>query len=191
MIQSLRLVLYSQISLGALSILCVAIKPHFLFEANEGGLSNYGLYKTTILPYSLANLLCGSLLLAAANFMPHSKDLETRILKYSLYLIGLEYLILLFSTYTYKVNHTLDLIHIVSAISIFISEIVLGLWLSVGILRTVKDYAYGSLLIISFIGLALTYSGIIHVLFIGEICISATFGLILYDGTAYITKSQT
>lgn len=191
MSQTLRFVLFSQLCLAFFSIICIAIKPYFLFELNEGGLSNYGRYATTVVPYSLASLLCGSYLIAAAESIKNASKPKTKLLKYALFILGLEYIILLASTYTYKTNYVIDLIHIVAAIVIFISEISLGLWLSLVILHTFKDYCLGILLIVAFLSLLLTYVGLLHVLFVGEICSSVAFGILLYDGTSLVIESAT
>jgi hypothetical protein len=46
---------------------CVAILPHFLFERNEGGISNYGIHASTAVFYTLAFSLSAGLLLRAAH----------------------------------------------------------------------------------------------------------------------------
>ena len=151
--------------------------PHFLFESDEGGFSNYGVYNETIVLYTLAFGLCGVLTLQAARVLPIG-IVHRRGLQCILQLAGWLYLFVLESTYLYQVNGLLDLIHIVSGITLFLFETAATIWFGYVFAR---DRSQNVLLVIELVGFVLgllTLFGILHVLFVAETLTNAAFGML-------------
>jgi hypothetical protein len=171
--QCAQYLLFGQIGLFAFLIVCLLLNPHFLLESNEGGISNYGLYAKTIVPYTLAFGSAGIFTLLGARATPN------RSLRIALYLLGFLFLSVLVSTYFYKINHAFDNIHEYTSAMLFIMELVLGSWFVLGMKRSS----------LAIIGLLIQYAGftlsvlndthIIHKLFIAEVAASFGFSLLL------------
>src|SRR5262249_42943798 len=145
---------------------------------NEGGVSNYGVHAMTIVPYTLGFGLCGAFTLYAAGQASAEPERYAGLVK-PLVLLGALYLATLISTYRYKTNSTLDNIHIYISITLVITEVVLGVWLAV---HVVRDRINWALLTAQGIGFALgvlNYLHLIHILFAIELVTSLAFGALL------------
>lgn len=176
--QVVRRLLWSQIALfGGLGA-CFGLIPKFLTEHNEGGVSNYGVHARTIVPYSLAFGLSAGFVLAAARLIkPATK--AWRQLRYIFYIYAGLLLLVLITTYPYKLNDGFKNLHVLSAILIFVFEMAASVWLALVIQR---DAVTGWLLAGQLFGFGLgglTFFGAIHRLFIAQIVTSLTFGLLL------------
>lgn len=168
-----RDVLLGQIGLFFFLIICIILKPHFLFEHNEGGISNYGLYAKTIVPYTLAFLTSGVFTLLA------TRSVRNRRIRIALWILGILTLLVLISTYPYKSNHTLDSIHEGVSTALFVIELTIGSWFSVFLARNKVSLIA---LIVQYTGFTigiLNYADIIHKLFIAEVVASLGFSAIL------------
>ncbi|MGA3150323.1 MAG: hypothetical protein ABSD10_01725 [Candidatus Saccharimonadales bacterium] len=173
-----RYLVLSQLSLFIFLGTCIALLPRFLFERNEGGVSNYGVHAATIVPYSLAFLLCGVFILQAARYIPRTTQ-SLNCLRYALYaLAGLLFLVLA-TTYPYKINSTLRIIHIISGVMIFCFEMVMAVWL---VMVLVKDRVNISLLAAQLVGFFIaffTLIGAAHLLFVAQSITGMAFGALL------------
>jgi hypothetical protein len=178
MFRSARLLLLSQLSFWLFLVLCLLLMPHFLLESDEGGVSNYGVYTKTIIPFTLAFGLCGVLMLEAAEALPRELAHHQTLQRY-LYSIGGLNLVVLESTYTYQVNSLFDGVHVYASVMLLVAEVVAGMWLwrvyTHGMLQTVGL----CLLLTGFCFLVLTFFGLLHVLFIAETVASAGFSVLL------------
>lgn len=175
---AVRLLAYAQTALFLGLAICLSLLPHFLFESNEGGISNFGTHATTIVPFSFGFAVCGLLTIQASFSLPRGiasyKDMRG-----ALFILGLLYLVVLSSTYPYKVNHVLDTFHVYASVALIIWNMVLGTWLA---LFAARDRINGALLCIQYVAFAfavLTYVGTVHTLFIVECGVSAAFGILL------------
>jgi hypothetical protein len=183
-----RYVRASQYSLFGFLLICFALKPHFLLEPNEGGVSNYGLYAATVIPYTLALGLCGLLVLGSIRFMPKSVEHYLSIRR-CLALLGSLLILELFSTYPYKINGTFTAIHIYVGVVLFVAEIIIGSWFA---LRLAKNTASMLLLAAQLGGFALaglTFFGALHILFIAQLIASLAFGTLLVRTVTIVTQN--
>ena len=186
-LEAARLTLISQACLYGLLLLCAALMPKFLLRKDEGGVSNYGIHRLTVVPYSFAFLIGGICLLCAAHMLPMTVR-KRKELAWSMRCIGVLLLCVLASTYPYKVNATLDDIHSVTAITLFISEFLIGIWLT---FRLVKDTTSRILFSIQALGLILslvTIFGILHILFITQAVSGIAFGVLLVRAISVVTN---
>ncbi len=175
---SVRLVILAQMSLGLFLLVCFVLMPHFLLQSDEGGVSNYGTYSATIIPYTLAFGLCGVLTLQAARVF-WTDTARSRQLRRVLFGSGWFYLAVLESTYLYQVSGLLDDIHIAVGVLLLVFQIATATWFghvfTRDVLQTVLLAAQGA----GFILAVLTLFGVLHVLFIAEVVTSLTFGWLL------------
>lgn len=167
-----------QFSLFGFLLICLALIPHFLFESNEGGVSNYGLYARTVVPYTLAFGLCGSLTLRSALVMPKQTP-SYKALRGWLAALGILLIAVLVSTYPYKVNDTLNAIHVDAGTALAFLELGLGAWFALGLVRDLKNGALFALQLAGFGLGVLTHFGAIHILFVTELLTSLAFGTIM------------
>jgi hypothetical protein len=155
-----------------------------LFEANEGGVSNYGLYAKTFVPYTLGFCLSGALTLLASRFITYKP------LKLSLILIGVLLLVVLCSTYPYKVSQTLDDVHQTLGTILVVVELVMATWFSFFLARNRINIIILTIQSIGFILALLTHFSLIHVLFVAELLTTLSFGLLLIRTVADVEKDH-
>ncbi len=158
--------------------ICVAIVPHVLLAHDEGGVSNYGVYGKTVAPYTIAFVVCGVFTLMAAHLAPRTPAVLRRF-RVALHILGLLFLVLLITTYPYKLNSTLKNIHVGVGIILFCFEMAMGIWMTFVLQR---DRVALLLLLLQAIGFLLafvTLIGALHILFISQILASVAFGILL------------
>jgi CDP-diglyceride synthetase len=121
--QSVRYIVYGQICFVAGLALCAALRPHGL-SAN-GGLSYYGSYRETILPYIL-------MLLGPAYFFIKTAELfrqpEQHVVHHTLTLMSL--LILGVMVTPASLNAFTDGLHRAFGIPLFVSQLLFSGWLA-------------------------------------------------------------
>lgn len=185
-----RHLFYGQLALFVGLLICLLLVPHFLFEKNEGGISNYGTITETILPFSLGFGLCGLFTMAATAALPRTLAVYKQ-LHGALLVLGVCYFLVLFSTYPYKVNGFLDNLHVYAGVALVIWDMCFGGWLIFVLTRDRLDRALFAAQSIGFVLAALTYTGLLHTLFIAESLVSAAFGVLLVRSVrAYIDTPQ-
>lgn len=169
-----RLILLAQLCLFVCVVICVLLIPHFLFESNEGGVSNYGTYAKTIIPYTLGFGICGLLTIRAAVV-----SAGTHTVRRLLFILGILYLLVLCSTYPYKHNTLYSNLHHTAGAALVLYTVAYGAWLLVCKPRSVVPLALFTAQLIGFLLAVLTYVSIVHVLFIAELLESTAFGALL------------
>lgn len=173
-----RLIFFGQLSLLGFLLICTILMPHFLFESNEGGVSNYGVHARTIIPYSLAFGLSGLFTIRAAWTLPKTIKSYQR-LRLAVVALGILYLCTLASTYLYQLNGLVDEVHQLAGTALFLLELLLGGWFIVALKRDAVNCGLYIVQCIGFTLAALTYAGAIHILFIAEILPAIAFAAIL------------
>jgi hypothetical protein len=157
--------------------ICTAIMPHFLFERNEGGMSNYGVHASTVIFYTIAFMAIILYLLRARSFLSKTKDY--RSLKVVLAVTAASLFVLLLSTYPYKVNNFLDGVHVDAGIWCESFELFAGVWIAVFFRRTRRNLSILSLQFTTFGLSVLTYLSVIDILFVTQLLTVLSFGLLL------------
>lgn len=122
--EALRLLALSQLALGGFLLVCMVITPKFLLESNEGGVSNYGVHADTVVPYTLAFSLCSLFLWRSGRAIPPTIRFY-RAVRRSFAVMAWLFLLVLVSTYPYKLSPVLDKVHVASAIVLAIAELVI------------------------------------------------------------------
>jgi hypothetical protein len=179
----------AQLTLFLFLFICFLLIPHFLFESNEGGVSNYGTYARTIIPYTIGFGLCGVLTIQAALSLP--KEISYRALRRALLLLGILYLLELLSTYSYKQSDVFNNIHVfISALSA-VYCMAISIWLALSVARTSVNVLLMLAQCLGFIAAALTYVGYLHILFIAEVFTGAVFGILLVRVTNEVAYPKT
>lgn len=180
-----RYVLISQGSLYGFLIISIVLMPNFLLQNNEGGLSNYGVYELTIIPYSLAFLLGGVFLYLAGKelpvYIPHRKLLSSMLTCICFLL-----LLVLLTTYPYQINAEFDELHIATAVALSLVELAASVWLSLSLARSRVSIVLLGVGVIGFTLLALTFAGVLHVLSLAQIILGIAFGLLLTRTVSYV-----
>lgn len=187
--QSTRLLLLGQLSLFICLCICVALIPHFLFEPDEGGTSNYGTYVKTIIPYTIGFGICAICSIRAAYSLPKSLP-SRKILSQMLVILGILYLLALLSTYPYKLNITFGNIHKYVSTSLVVYSLATGIWLVLTKTRHRVEILLLCTQAIGFLLGALTYFGTLHTLFIAESLESVAFGALLVSGMHTLTSQH-
>jgi hypothetical protein len=173
-----RFLLLSQCSLFLFLAVCVAIVPHVLLARDEGGVSNYGIYGKTVVPFTIALVACGVFILMAAQIAPRTPTVLERF-RCALQILGVLFLLLLTTTYPYKLNPMLKDVHVGVGSILFLFEMAMGIWIAVVLQR---DWITVLLLLLQAIGFLLALStliGVLHILFISQIIASLAFGVLL------------
>jgi hypothetical protein len=186
----IRCIVLGQLILFVFLLICLVLMPHFLFESNEGGISNYGLYARTVVPYSLAFGLCGLLTLKAAYYVPRHIA-AYQALRVVLAILGVLFIAVLVSTYPYKINNTFGNIHAYIGLAFTVWELLLGIWFGLFLARNFKNLL---LLLVEWVGFVfgiLTHANVIHILFIAEILTTCTFGILLMRTSRLLADQET
>ena len=184
-----KLVVLSQITFLVLVGLCVTILPHFLFERNEGGLSNYGVHASTAVFYTLAFVLSAVFQLRAAYALPQAGD--CRLLRAVFMITAYSLLLVLVTTYPYQRSIVYGNIHMAANIWIFCFEMLAGGWIALVFRRSVISILLLLLQLLAFVLVVLTFLGTIHLLFIAQILTAVSFGLLLLMSTSKKQKRTT
>ena len=174
-----RPILLSQLLLVGFLTLAISLHPGFVFKGNEGGISNYGIHLSTAIPYTLAFILGAFYSLKAARMRSLPRFVRIGLLVYAVLL-----LMTLFSTYVYKFNHGLKLIHVGTGVVLISFEVVASAW---SYLRFGSGVTAGlfAVVIVGFIVAGLTFLGVAHLLFIGEALTTLGFaGLLIRTESA-------
>ena len=183
-----RYITLSQLSLFAFLAICTAIMPKFLTERDEGGLSNYGIHRATVVPYTLAFLLSGILILQATRFTPNTKTANH--LRAALYVLAGVLFFVLLTTYPYKINATYDNLHLLSGILIFWTEMAIACWAALVLRKDRVNLLLLAVQAFGFIMAILNFFGVIHLLFIIQAVTSLAFGALLIRTSQQIFQTD-
>ncbi len=173
-----RSLLLSQICFFGFLTICLAIFPRVLLAGNEGGVSNYGVRTATAIPFTLAFLLCAVLILNAAFLTPRSPSTSCRFRR-ALVTLGVLFLLVLASTYPYKVNSLLKDIHILTGVLLISFEMAMSLWLIVSVSRNWINVLFLAIQASGCLLALITLVGVLHLLFLAQMIASAAFGVLL------------
>ena len=126
--RSIRLLIEAQLCLIAGLGVCVIIKPHGLLA--DDGISYYGIYKATIVPYAFALLGAGWCTFEAARRLPSMsrRPLRLALQGFAAATVGL-------TLTPYSVNSLFDWAHTTLGAILFASQLILTGWLSVKLRR--------------------------------------------------------
>jgi len=164
----------------------VALHPGFVLQRDEGGMSNYGIHVKTALPYTVALLAPVLLSLDVARQAVATSMAAKRFVSLLRLYSGLLFLTLV-TTYSYPLNVGLKDLHIAVGVAIIVVESAASLW----IYRATKTMA--PVLIIQYAGLvlaALTFFGVLHVLFLSQLVTGIAFAVLLVMGTRRILDER-
>lgn len=168
----------SQILLWLFLAICISLHPEYLLRRVENGVSNYGVHLKTVIPYTLA-LGCAAVYSLRAAWYMRPRDERGRRLRLLLVSFTVAMSAALFTTYGYKLNGTLDDLHLGTYALVEIFQTWATVWLY---LSSKRGYAMKVGLSIQFIGLVLdglNAGNFWHLLFIGEILSEIGFGVVL------------
>jgi len=149
--------------------------PHFLFEANEGGVSNYGTYARTVVPFTVGFLASGLSMIIAAGSLPKQIQAYRKLYRV-LALLGVLTLVVLLTTYPYQLNALLGTIHSYTSMALVIAETIASIWFAWILVTDLPNKLLFALQFLGFMLGVLTYLGLTHVLFIAESLASLGFG---------------
>ena len=157
--------------------LAVSLHPEFVARWNEVGLSNYGVHLRTIVPYTLALGLGGGSAVASARSMDAS-DRTTRRLRFVLGVYGTLVLLILASTYGYRVSPSLRLAHI--AINVVTALFLTGAspWLFARVPLQSNAFWLAAEMT-GFVLAVVDFVNLLHVLFLAQLLIGVGFGVLM------------
>ena len=166
-----------QWSLLGLMLLAVALKPAFVLRWNEVGLSNYGVHLETGVPYTLALGLGAGLAFASAHSLL-ALDSTRRRLRLVLVTYGALVLMILASTYGYRLNPTLKAVHVtVNVVTVlFLSGT--SAWLA----ARFPSRSSAGWLVVLVVGLVLAvvdFANLLHVLLVAQLLMGIGFGVLM------------
>jgi hypothetical protein len=178
-----RLVLFGQLGFALFLALCVVLSPHYVLRSNEGGISNFGVHLKTVVPYSVALILPAALTYWASRFVVPS---NTRLHRLRVVLVGYSVLVLLvlLSSFTYKIDTPLKDVHVGVGVVITVFEMAASLWIQ----RELR--ALAAVLVVEFAGFvlaALTIFGVLHLLFVTQVLVGVAFAIFLVQACRVLT----
>ncbi len=178
---SAQLVLYSQLALLVGIAICVVIEPSIAITTMQGGVSNYGTLNTTLWIFSIGVWMCAFLVLRASNYQ------QQRQLRFIFQSLAVGYMLLVLSTYPYKINNTFESIHLFIAFGFAIFQQFLAVWLAkLNSFDHVSMACLGWQLVSFAIGL-LTVLEVANLLFTAQLLGGLSFGSLLVHTTRKAT----
>ena len=167
--------LLSQLFLFGFLIICSFIKPHIVVI--NGGVSNFGKYKSTVFLYSLGFLLEIGLLWKAAH-QTATLGRRYRNLSWLLKMLSGLSLLVFISTFPRYLSSVYSIIHDDIGIILYAYEFLLSIWFVIKFLRPLTILLLVLESVGSMIGL-LSILKIIHFLFFGQFIGAVCFGALL------------
>jgi hypothetical protein len=167
---------YGQIGFAFFLVVCVSLHPGFVFKANEGGLSNYGIHIKTAFAYTFALGLPSLLTYCAVPFFDRPDPLTRRFRQF-LRVYSLLVLLTLLSTYPYSLDVVLRDIHIVIGSALIVLDTVGGVWMYRWRRHDRSDDVLVTALLLGFVLAALTITGLLHILFVSQVVTSGAFAI--------------
>lgn len=152
-------------------------------------MSNFGVHALTVVPYSLAFAL-GSFYLMLAGRALRPENTNLKLLKIMLYIFSGQLLLVLISTYPYKLNRTFDTAHNLAGILLFAFEFAACAWFAFFLDRNPANIA---IFIVQLTGIALaaaTFLGYLHVLFLAQILAGISFAFLIVRTVSHSTKTS-
>jgi hypothetical protein len=168
---------YGQIGFALFLVVCVSLHPGFVFKANEGGLSNYGIHVKTAFAYTFALGLPSFLTFCAVPFFDRTDPVTRRFQRFLRAYSPLVLLTLL-STYPYSLDVMLRDVHIIIGSALIVLDTVGGVWMYRFHRQVRWDDVLVSALLIGFVLAALTITGLLHVLFVSQVVTSGAFAIL-------------
>lgn len=184
---TIRYLLYSQIAILIALVVCTIIDPSYLFSSNQGGVSNFGAQLSTVVPYSLGLLVSSIYMLLAARTIRSISD--NKMLPWVIVTIALLQLVVLFTTFAYKISEAWHGYHILSTQVYFVALLVAATWFAL-MSRTRAMWVAYMLFMFGFIVAVLTLFGVLYVLFIAEVVTIVAFGAVMIIGTGKILRGK-
>lgn len=182
-------VAYGQILLAFFLAVCVALHPGLVLKSNEGGVSNYGIHTTTVIPYTLAFGLGAVFTILAANFSTRGQCARRYVLMLRLY-GGILFLTLM-STYGYSENSVLRILHIVIGSTLVVVQCVISIWIYGSLNRSIGNRVLMVAQLSGTVLAALTLLGIGHLLFVSQLLAGTAFALLLVRTGRTLAVSST
>lgn len=168
-----QVIAWGQLFLLANVMISVALVPSVFFTTRQGGVSNYATNASTIVFFSLGFLGCALSLWEAAQ--------KTKLLQFRKHLkrLSLGFVILVLSTYPYKLNPVFENLHIAIAVVLSIYQ-----YFMCYLLAKFKHFDATSRWLLSLLGISLTFGmltafDIVHALFLAQLFLGLGFGGLL------------
>jgi hypothetical protein len=184
-----KILLAGQVLLFVAIAICTILMPQFFFSTDQGGMSNYGLHARTSPFFIVGFAGCAFLTCLAALSLPRAIPHYSE-LRVSLLIVGVLGLLMAVTTFTYKLNPMLNVLHVRGAQFLALLEAVISTWY---VRRLVKDHinriAYGVLLIGLVVGI-FTVLGALHLLFTAEFLASLGFGIVAVHTVDALTSQK-
>jgi hypothetical protein len=164
--------------------LCVILSPHLVLHADEGGISNFGVHAKTVVPYTVA-LMLPAVLTFRASRLVGSRSREGHLRAILTVYSGLILLTLL-TTYTYKIDTPLKIVHVGVGVLLTVFEMGASLWMCR------QMHALYGVVVVEFVGFvlaALTIVGALHLLFATQLIVGVAFAIILVQACRVVNSS--
>lgn len=169
--------------LGLCLLVCLVLVPHYFFSRNQGGVSNYGTDPHTRLLF-VAGFGAAALGTFLAALALHSSSAASKRFRASLFGISLLYLLVMASTFPYKISPAYRHLHEQAAVTLFAGMLAIVVWLLFTTTRDSKVNLALALFFLGFITAALTQAGLVHLLFTAQVVCGFSFGYLLKHGVA-------
>ena len=177
-----------QVVLLAAVVVCTALMPRFLFSTNMGGVSNYGVHATTVVPYTVGVLGEVACLLRVRALLRPQWHARVRAVRAVLLVTCGAITLNLLTTYPYKSGDVWAAVHGWSGIVLAIVELAGAAVLTHGATDRAARTAF-ALVCVGFVLLFLTYIGVLFILFVAEVLTAVGFGLILVRVVGSVARS--
>ena len=171
MTKATKYLIYSQSSFFVMLVTCFLLVPKVI--TSNLGISYFGTNKLTIIPYAAGLLITCFFIIKAAKNINHSQTLLSD------FMASIALLIFGVLLTPYSVGALFDRVHLVASASLFLTELMLSIWL---VKLSGKDLTNVVLVLVQFIGAFIAFVSLIskvELMLTGQVIVQLTFGLIL------------
>lgn len=182
--KAVQYLLYGQIALWVSLLVSFLLLPKVVYD--NQGISHFGVYAKTILPYGLGFLACGYLVLMAAHSISSTNHI---MVTFRRALLLLAFFLLAVLLTPFSVSTLFDWSHMIVSWLLFMCELVFAAWLlclqpnRVSWLLFVAQCAGSALAAFSLLSTA-------ELMFTGQLVAEVAFGILLVRAAAYLPQAE-
>jgi hypothetical protein len=171
----------AEVSFFAMLVVCYLLEPHA--PTQKEGISYYGNYLHTLVPYTVAFIASGLFTFGAATTM-RAVSTELRRLKMALYILAILLICLTLVPSLY--NSFVGLVHVGIGSGIFLDQMAIGLWFVRRRAGNFIDYGLVAVMIASGGAAGLSVPDVIDVMFVSQVIYEVAAGVLIVRALAYM-----
>ena len=184
--KSVRLLLAAEINFFVMLGVCYLLDPHV--PTDKYGISYYGNYLRTLIPYALAFVVSGTLILWATSAV-RAASTELERARLGLRLLGVLMICLVFVPSLF--NAFVGKIHVVIGGGIFLDQMLLTVWFVHWHKRSFINFGLLTVMVLSGVVTGLSVPDVVDIMFVMHVIYQLAAGMLMVQALAYWLEHST